>query len=59
MRIQRGLTIAALAAGLLLAAPGGVRAQDAASAGALTTHTLPELPYAYDALEPVLRGVLP
>ncbi len=52
MRIQRGLTIAALAAGLLLAAPGGVRAQDAASAGALTTHTLPELPYAYDALEP-------
>ena len=52
MKIQRGLTIAALAAGLLLAAPGGVRAQDAASAGALTTHTLPELPYAYDALEP-------
>ncbi len=52
MSIRRGLLMAALAAGLLLAAPGGVRAQDAASAGALTTHTLPELPYAYDALEP-------
>ena len=52
MSIRRGLLMAALAAGMLLAAPGGVRAQDAASAGALTTHTLPELPYAYDALEP-------
>lgn len=52
MSIKKGLLMAALAAGLLLAAPGGVRAQDAASAGALTTHTLPELPYAYDALEP-------
>ncbi|NLV39819.1 MAG: superoxide dismutase [Candidatus Hydrogenedentes bacterium] len=52
MSIQKGLMMTALAAGLLLAAPGGVRAQDAASAGALTTHTLPELPYAYDALEP-------
>lgn len=52
MSIKKGLLMAALAAGLLLEAPGGVRAQDAASAGALTTHTLPELPYAYDALEP-------
>lgn len=52
MSSRRDFLLGAGAAGMVLAAQGVAQAQDAASAGALTTHTLPELSYAYDALEP-------
>ncbi len=42
------------AGGLFMAAQEGAQAQSTEKAGALTEHKLPELPYAYDALEPFI-----
>lgn len=44
----------AAAGGLFMAAQEGAQAQTPEKAGALTEHKLPELPYAYNALEPFI-----
>ncbi|MBI1318088.1 MAG: superoxide dismutase [Candidatus Hydrogenedens sp.] len=47
-------TVPALAAAAFIGAPMALAAAEEGSGGALTEHTLPDLPYAFDALEPFI-----